>query len=66
MGRLEALRVSNEGTIEELRAQLSHLEQRARLLEEEKEALENSKSSTSESHLAQIRALEQVRQYSCE
>lgn len=52
--------MSHEGTIEDLKTQLSNMEQKARLLEEDKAALENSNSSTSETHLARINALEQV------
>lgn len=60
VGKLEALRVSNEDTIESLQTQISNLEENVRLLEEEKRALETSQSATSECQLAQIRALEKV------
>ena len=57
---MEAIRVSNEGVIENLRLQVHDLEQKVQLLEEEKSALQTSQSSTNETQLAQIRALEMV------
>lgn len=54
------MRVSNEGVIEDLQLQVRNLEQKVQLLEEEKSALQTSQSSTNETQLAQLRALEMV------
>lgn len=64
-GRLEALCVSNEGIIKDLQSQITGLEQKILLLEEERNALKGSQDSVNEYQTAQIKSLEMVRKVLC-
>lgn len=60
LSKLEALRVSHEGVIENLRSQISGLQQRIGQLEEERETLLSSQRTSGEQQTSRIRALEKV------
>ena len=61
LGKLEALRVSNEGVIENLRSQITNLQQKLQLLESEQETLMSSQRNSNEQNSARLRSLERVR-----
>lgn len=60
LGKLEALRVSNEGVIENLRSQITNLQQKLHQLETEQETLLSSQRSSSEQHNTRLKVLERV------
>ena len=60
MAKLEALRISNEGVIRNLQSELAALQDKLRLLQEERDGLENSRLNITESQGARIKALEKV------
>ena len=60
LGKLEALRVSNEGVIENLRSQIASLQQKLQQLETEQETMMTSHRSSSEQHNSRLRSLERV------
>ena len=60
LGKSEALLVSNEGVIENLRSQIAGLQQKLQELESEQETLINTHHSSSEQHNSRLRSLERV------
>lgn len=60
VGKLEALRVSNEGVIENLRSQVDSLQSKLKVFEEEREGLLTSQYTLKEKQAATIKALERV------
>lgn len=60
LGKLEALRVSNDGVIENLRLQIANLQQKLQQLEAEQESMMTSHRSSSEQHNSRLRSLERV------
>ena len=60
LGKLEALRVSNDGVIENLRSQITLLQQKLQQTESERESLQRSQRSSSEEQSVRIRTLERV------
>ena len=64
LGRLEAVRVSSEGEIEDLKMQISRLQQTIASLERERGALQSSQTSANESQAKRLKSLHQVILYS--
>lgn len=60
IAKLEAARVSNEGIIGSLRSKLASVEDRLRLVQEEREGLENSQLNLEKNQTTRITALERV------
>ena len=60
MAKLEALRVSNEGVIKNLQSELAALQDKLKLLQEERDGLESSRLNITESQSVRIKALEKV------
>ncbi len=60
LGKLEALRVSNEGVVENLRSQIAGLQEKLQQLEAEQETMVTSHRSSSEQHNSRLRSLERV------
>lgn len=58
--RLEALSVSNDSIVENLQSQITTLQQKIKLLEQERSELRVSQGTTNEYQLTQIRSLEKV------
>lgn len=59
--RLEALSVSNDSIVENLQSQITTLQQKIKLLEQEKSELRVSQGTTNDYQLTQIRSLEKVK-----
>ena len=60
IGALEATRISNESTLQDLRSSLAKLEDKLQWMEKERENLESSKRSLSDQKHSQLKSLEQV------
>ena len=61
IGTLEATRLSNESTMNDLRASLAKLEDKLQWMEKERQSLESSKKNLSQEQSSQLRSLEKVR-----
>ena len=60
LGKLEALRVANQGTIKELKIEVASLKEKVRWLETEREEIKNSSVSAHEQQARSIQSLEKV------
>ncbi|XP_065919483.1 protein FAM184A-like isoform X2 [Dysidea avara] len=58
LGKLEALRVANQGTIKELKIEVASLKEKVRWLETEREEIKNSSVSAHEQQARSIQSLE--------
>ena len=60
LGKLEALRVTHQDTIKELKNEMASLKEKIRWLESEREDLKNSNASVNEQQVQSIKSLEKV------
>lgn len=60
LGKLEALRVTHQDTIKELKNEVASLKEKVRWLENEREDLKNSNASANEQQAQSIKCLEKV------
>ena len=60
LGKLEALRITHQDTIKELKNEVASLKEKIRWLENEREDLKNSNTSMSEQQAQSMRSLEKV------
>ena len=60
LGKLEALRITHQDTIKELKNEVASLKEKIRWLENEREDLKNSNASMSEQQAQSMRSLEKV------
>lgn len=60
LGKLEALRITHQDTIKELKNEMASLKEKIRWLENEREDLKNSSASMNEQQAQSMRSLEKV------
>lgn len=60
LGKLEALRITHQDTIKELKNEMASLKEKIRWLENEREDLKNSNASMNEQQAQSMRSLEKV------
>ena len=60
LGKLEALRITHQDTIKELKNEMASLKEKNRWLENEREDLKNSSASMNEQQAQSMRSLEKV------
>lgn len=60
LGKLEALRITHQDTIKELKNEVASLKEKIRWLENEREDLKNSSASTKDQQAQSIKSLEKV------